>query len=94
VPHGFRMYQNYPNPFNADTALSYQLITPARVRLDVYNIQGALVKRLLDEHQSSGYYRIHWDGRTFNGVQASSGLYFGRFRVDYAQFTVRMQMLK
>ena len=94
VPHGFRMYQNYPNPFNAQTALSYQLFKPARIQLDVYNIQGALVKRLLDEHQSSGYYRIPWDGRTYTGMQASSGMYFGRFRVDDAQFTIRMQLLK
>ena len=94
IPQAFRTYQNYPNPFNAQTTLSYQLFEPARVQLFIYNAQGALVRRLIDERQSSGYYRAAWNGTASRGQPVSSGIYFGRFSVDNERSTVRMNFVK
>ena len=64
------------------------------MKLDVYNVQGAFVRRLVDEYQSSGYYRVSWDGKTSGGLPASSGVYFGHLYVDKTRYTIRMQLLK
>ena len=93
-PQTFRIHQNYPNPFNAQTTLSYQLFKPARVQLFIYNSQGALIRRLIDEHQSSGYYRAAWDGTALRGRPVSSGIYFGRFSAGNERSTVRMSYIK
>ena len=44
----FRIYQNYPNPFNPETVLSYIILKPMYVNLDIYNIVGEKVAILLN----------------------------------------------
>jgi uncharacterized protein (DUF362 family) len=94
IPDDFQLFQNYPNPFNSQTTLSYQLFKPARIRLDIYNMQGELVQCLVDTHQNSGYYRIPWDGRAANDNPVPSGTYLGQFRIDNVRQTIKMQLLK
>ncbi|MBN1290993.1 MAG: DUF362 domain-containing protein [Candidatus Latescibacteria bacterium] len=94
TPYGFRLYQNYPNPFNSETTLSYQLFEPADVKMEIYNIQGALVDRLVYGTQSSGYYRVQWNGTSLNGSAVASGIYFSRFSVGNIRRNVRMQYVK
>lgn len=94
VTNDFRLFQNYPNPFNAQTTIQYQLFKPASVKLDIYDIQGTLMRSLLEKHQSAGYYRILWDGKTAKGFVAPSGTYLGRFQIGNTQQTIRMQLVK
>lgn len=93
-PDDFRIFHNYPNPFNAQTMLSYQLLKPARVKLDIYNIRGAFVRSLANEYQGSGYYRIRWDGMTSGGKLAPSGIYLALFQINNVRQTIRMQLIK
>lgn len=93
-PDDFQLFQNYPNPFNAETTLTYQLFKSARVRLDIYNIQGELVRRLVDASQGTGYYRISWNGNNTNGIPVPSGTYLARFLINDIQQTIRMMLIK
>lgn len=93
-PDDFQLFQNYPNPFNAQTTLSYQLFKPAKVRLDIYNIQGEFVHRLIDSYQSSGYYRIPWNGKALNGIFVPSGTYLVQFQFGDVQRTIKIQLVK
>ena len=90
----FRLFQNYPNPFNAQTIIQYQLFKPARVKLDIYNIEGALVRSLFEKHRTAGYYRIVWDRKIVNGSVGPSCTYLGRFQIGNKQHTIRMQLVK
>jgi len=94
ISDDFRLFQNYPNPFNAQTTISYQLFKPFNVKLDIFNVQGALVRTLINEHQSSGYYRISWDGKTLNGMSAPGGAYFGKLQINNVHQTIRMLLIK
>jgi hypothetical protein len=67
--------RNHPNPFNPSTTLVYDLPAPAHVRLDVYDVQGRLVRTLVDEVQPAGEKTVVWDGRDDRGAALASGAY-------------------
>jgi hypothetical protein len=64
-----------PNPFNPRTAIAYLLPTQVRTRLAIYDIEGRLVRTLVDEVQGAGRHRVEWDGRDTRGRLASTGIY-------------------
>jgi hypothetical protein len=82
VPQEFILRQNYPNPFNTTTTITYSLPVEARVRLEIFNLNGQLVKVLTDEKKSAGTYECVWDGANENGNPASSGQYFYRLSAE------------
>ncbi|MBT8379151.1 MAG: hypothetical protein KJN64_07965 [Ignavibacteria bacterium] len=54
----YKLLNNYPNPFNSSTIIPYRLKEPGYVKLYVYDIKGEVVKVLVNEHQSAGYYEV------------------------------------
>ncbi len=76
VPKEYFLSQNYPNPFNPETTIDYGTPKAGFVEISIYNINGKLVRKLVSEEKLAGNHRINWDGRSGNGVQVSSGLYF------------------
>ena len=77
VPLTFRVEQNYPNPFNNQTAIPYQLPEDARVVLEVYGVDGRLVRRTDAGHRQAGSHVLRFDA-----TGLASGVYIGRIRAD------------
>ena len=73
---------NLPNPFNPSTTLRFDLggAAPQRARLRVYDVEGRLVRTVLDRTLSPGRYAQPWDGRDDSGRSAASGVYL--YRLD------------
>ena len=89
LPTQYFLYENYPNPFNPRTTIDYALPKAGDVSLVVYNLIGEMVKILLDEQQSAGYYKHSWDA-----TNVASGVYFYRLQAgDFVQ-TRKMVLLK
>ena len=87
---------NYPNPFNPETWIPYQLSEPAEVTLDIYAIDGKLVRTLALGHQPAGFYQsqsraVYWDGRNQLGEPVASGVYF--YTLKAGEFTATRKML-
>ncbi|MCP4583585.1 MAG: T9SS type A sorting domain-containing protein [candidate division Zixibacteria bacterium] len=80
---------NYPNPFNAQTTISYRLPAASRVTLDIYDILGRKIIKLVDCDQSAGSHQVAWDA---SGV--SSGIYFYRIRAGNIAETGQMVFLR
>jgi hypothetical protein len=74
---GFRV-RSAPNPFSPATTISLELPSAGRTRVAVYDIQGRLVKRLLDHWMPAGAHGIAWDGTDDHGRRAAAGVYFSR----------------
>ena len=89
APETFSLNQNYPNPFNAYTLISYRLATTASVKLDIYDLTGRLVERLVEYPQSAGSYSVRW-----NAAGYSSGIYFYRLQIGEESVTKRMLLIK
>ncbi|HXV12573.1 MAG TPA: FlgD immunoglobulin-like domain containing protein, partial [Candidatus Krumholzibacteria bacterium] len=89
--------QNHPNPFNPRTTIPYQgpaAARPERVRLVVLDVSGRVVRTLVDEDQSSGAFRVNWDGKDDRGARVSSGVYFYLLEVGEKRRARKMVLLK
>lgn len=84
IPLQYYLEQNFPNPFNPSTTIQYSLPDQERVKLNVYNVLGQLVKTLVDSFQSAGFHSVIWDGSNNNGQKVSSGIYF--YKIDSGKF--------
>ena len=85
---------NAPNPFNPGTVIPYRLDVDGSVRLVVYNLVGQHVRTLVDEAQTAGVYRVHWDARDAAARRVSSGVYFIRLHYPGGVHTRRMLYLE
>ncbi|MBN2412951.1 T9SS type A sorting domain-containing protein [candidate division KSB1 bacterium] len=79
---GYQLLSNYPNPFNPETTISYHITFPAHVRLDIYNMRGQLVDRLVDARHSPGVYEINWNSVSRNNLPINTGVYFARIVIS------------
>ncbi len=82
---------NYPNPFNPETTISYSIAKVAKVKLDIYNLKGQLVKTLVNKELNAGSHSVNWDGKDMNDRSVSSGVYF--YRLTTPDFTQSKKMI-
>ncbi|MDD3535299.1 MAG: carboxypeptidase regulatory-like domain-containing protein, partial [Candidatus Cloacimonetes bacterium] len=85
---------NYPNPFNPETIISYELKDAAPVKLDIYNLKGQLVRRLVNEAQASGRYRSLFDAKDDDNKPLPSGIYLYRLRAGEYCKTRKMILMQ
>ncbi len=71
-----------PNPFNPATSIRFSLPRETNVSLRVYDVAGRLVRRLVDGPLPAGAHSFRWNGRTDEGRNAASGVYFARLQAD------------
>ncbi|HRE11817.1 MAG TPA: T9SS type A sorting domain-containing protein [Ignavibacteria bacterium] len=71
IPAAYKLNQNFPNPFNPKTNIDFDIPKESVVKLTVYNSQGEVVARLVNQQLSAGSYRVDWNAEIF-----SSGIYF------------------
>ena len=73
LPNEFTLSQNYPNPFNPSTTLQFGLAERSITTLEVFNILGESVSKVVDESLDAGFYNFKIDMRGL-----ASGMYFYR----------------
>jgi len=84
----------HPNPFNPQTTVAFSLSNAELVRIVIYDVRGALVRRLADQTMSAGDHNIVWDGVDDAGRPATSGIYFVRMIAGRYTDTRKIVMLK
>ncbi|NIO02227.1 MAG: T9SS type A sorting domain-containing protein [Candidatus Latescibacteria bacterium] len=86
--------QNYPNPSNPGTTMTFTLPEKAQVNLSVYNMEGKLVRTLVNESMDGGLKEITWDGRNNQGNPVGSGIYLYRLKAGNRILMKKMVHLK
>ena len=99
IPDKTVLRANYPNPFNPETWIPYHLADDTEVRINIYDIQGVLVRQFNLGYQKAGYYTdrrkaAYWDGRNEIGESVASGVYFYTLTTDNYTGTRRMTIIK
>jgi len=89
LPYEVSLSNAYPNPFNPVTTISFSLPSSMDVELNVLDIQGRLVERVV-----SGMYSIGNHDIVFNGSNLSSGVYFVQLITDEKIDYQKIMLLK
>ena len=82
--------RTWPNPLPADDLpVAFQLSLPKSglTALDVFDVTGRLVRRLIAKNMESGEQMVNWDGRDGGGSRVPSGVYY--FRLKNSGFSTR-----
>jgi uncharacterized cupredoxin-like copper-binding protein len=84
----------YPNPFREETVIRFESKDQGRVSLEVYNINGQLVNRLLDGVIAAGVHEVHWDGSNSSGIRVAEGMYFYRLQAGNDVVSGKLMMMR
>jgi hypothetical protein len=68
IPYTFALSQNFPNPFNPETTIHYALPSRSRVILQIFNLLGQKVTKLVDEEQLAGFQSVSWRPNGASGI--------------------------
>jgi hypothetical protein len=104
LPRAFALGQNYPNPFNPVTTIAFEIPDDAgvgvagrggrHVVLDIFDVRGRRVRRLVDAALDPGRHEIAWDGRDGRGDPVPSGVYIYSLRAGDRSAARKMILLK
>ncbi|HMA77282.1 MAG TPA: PKD domain-containing protein [Candidatus Krumholzibacteriaceae bacterium] len=86
TPDSYKLAQNHPNPFNPVTTINFNLPERARVRLEIFDVQGKLVETLVNKSLDAGIHSKEWTAKN-----VSSGVYF--YRLSTPSFTEIKKMV-
>ena len=79
APTAYNVLVSYPNPFNAEATFGFALEHDARVMIDLYDVQGRIVRTLVNGHLQAGTHRY-----AMQAAELASGVYFATRRVNDA----------
>ena len=85
MPISYNIINAYPNPFNPKVNIGYNLITPQKITLEIFDILGKKIATLDNGYKSAGYHTLVWDG-----VEYASGSYFIRLRTQAGNYATKM----
>ncbi len=95
-PIALSLEQNFPNPFSGSTRIAFTVPdgSETRVAVDVFDVQGRRVQRLLEDRSVTGRMELAWDGRDARGQEVASGIYFYRLTTPGNVVTRRMTLIR
>ena len=88
--------RNVPNPFNPSTEFRFNLPREADTEIRIFDLRGALVRRISAGALPAGPATVRWVGRDDSGARAASGTYFFRLYLDGRQEgnTLKISLVK
>lgn len=82
---GVTLHQNVPNPFSGSTDITFELDSPANVRVQIYDVTGREVRTLASGAHASGPHTV-----TFDAAGLAGGIYVFALEVDGQRTSRRM----
>ncbi len=78
------------NPFRSASSLRYALPGAGKVTITIRDLQGSVVRTLIDAIEPGGTHIATWDGRDAAGREAPAGVYLARLESRGATRTVKL----
>jgi len=83
-----------PNPTRGSTVITFALPREGAVELDVLDVAGRRIARVVDAVLPAGEHRVAWDGRAANASALRSGVYFAVLRYGGESVVRRVLLLQ
>ena len=90
----FTLFNNYPNPFNPMTTFQFSLESKNYININIINLKGDEVKKILSKQMEPGLYSITWDATDNNSLIVPSGVYFYKVQSGAFHETKKMIFIK
>ena len=74
--------------------IKFSLKENSDVSLNIYNLKGQLVRKLVNKELAAGNHQMLWDGKDTRGSSVSSGIYFYRMEAGSYKATQKMMLMK
>jgi len=84
----------HPNPFSDYLTINYSLTKTGDVYLRMYDINGRLIKTIINTSQPQGDYSLRWYGRDENNNSLPNGVYFYHLKVDDTSSMGKILLIK
>jgi spore coat protein A, manganese oxidase len=79
---GPSVWATFPNPVSASSNVRFNLRTAGSVTVDLYNVSGERVHRLVNGWFGAGEHSVPWTRTAENGQRLGAGMYFMHFQAD------------
>jgi hypothetical protein len=95
APTRYALHQSVPNPLNPTTVIRYDVPSGGgKMTLDIFDVSGRRVRRLVDGHEAPGRQSVVWDGKDERGARVGSGVYYYRLVAPGYKKTLKMMVAK
>ena len=93
LPTKYYLMSPYPNPFNPSTKIRYGTAYDVNATIKIFDINGRVVRSILDGKISPGNHETEWNGRDDGGNNIPSGMYFIRYNAGDYRKTQKVVLL-
>ena len=98
MPGNFQLEQNYPNPFNPETNIEFYIPgdhhSDTAINLSVFDLNGRLIRTLIDGQLRSGFFKVTWAGNDRLGFPVAAGIYVCVLSTARVRLTKKMILLR
>ena len=94
IPTAYSLKSAYPNPFNPVTKIEYGLPIKEFVSINIYDLMGRKIKRLVNTIMDPGYRTITWNATNDLGQSVSAGMYIYTIHAGDFRQTKKVVLLK
>jgi hypothetical protein len=95
LPTRFALHVPSPNPASPATVVSFDVPNPgSEVSIRVYDVNGRLVRSLVDGQKAAGYHSAPWDLTNGAGQRVAPGVYFCRMEAGAFRDTKKVVLLE
>jgi len=93
APRAFEVHV-HPNPFNPATQIHFYLPSEDLVAVRVYDVNGRIVKELINGYRAAGEYNMIWNGRDELNGTVASGMYFSQVSFGEERKVAKMMLVR
>lgn len=83
-----------PNPVSMGSSLQFELPESEEVVLELYSVDGRLVRRLFDGPAGPGRTSVYWDGKDDDRRPVASGVYFCVLKAESGVRTPKLSLVR
>lgn len=89
----FFLYNISPNPVKNSTKIKFSVKEETDVKIEIYDINGRLIKEVLNKTLKPGIYQISWGLEDNNGEKVKEGIYFIKYKAKDKTFIRKFSVI-